>query len=100
MLALSEDWSSDCRRDVPTFARIAADTGMELRIFDRDGQRYSTANVPDAAESPNADLMSQFLNHKHGRPGSPSRSAHSSLPIFSTCTTSPSTRRSTTRTAW
>jgi len=33
MLVISEEWSSDCRRDVPTFARIAALTGMELRIF-------------------------------------------------------------------
>src|SRR4051812_27062249 len=29
MLVISEEWSSDCRRDVPTFARIAAATGME-----------------------------------------------------------------------
>jgi hypothetical protein len=40
MLAISEEWSSDCRRDVPTFARIAEATGMELRIFNRDGARY------------------------------------------------------------
>src|SRR5437764_1054383 len=40
MLAVSEEWSSDCRRDIPTFARIAEVTGMELRIFSRDGQRY------------------------------------------------------------
>src|SRR5262245_4903120 len=38
MLVISEEWSSDCRRDVPTFARMAAETGMELRIFTRDGQ--------------------------------------------------------------
>ena len=69
MLAISEDWSSDCRRDVPTFARIAADTGMELRIFNRDGQKFSSANVPSLAEAPdsNADLMAQFLNHKDGQ---------------------------------
>ncbi|HEY1292217.1 MAG TPA: thioredoxin family protein [Chloroflexota bacterium] len=69
MLAISEDWSSDCRRDVPIFARIAADTGMELRIFNRDGQKFSAANVPSLAEAPdsNADLMAQFLNHKGGQ---------------------------------
>jgi hypothetical protein len=69
MLVISEDWSSDCRRDVPTFARIAADTGMELRIFNRDGQTFSTANVPTLADAPdsNADLMAQFLNHKAGQ---------------------------------
>src|SRR6478672_5845772 len=43
MLAISEDWSSDCRRDVPSFARIAAESGMELRIFNRDGQKFSAA---------------------------------------------------------
>ncbi len=69
MLVISEDWSSDCRRDVPTFARIAAETGMELRIFNRDGQKFSASNVPSLAEAPdsNADLMAQFLNHKDGQ---------------------------------
>jgi hypothetical protein len=69
MLAISEDWSSDCRRDVPTFARVAAETGMELRIFNRDGQKFSAANVPSLADAPdsNADLMAQFLNHKGGQ---------------------------------
>ena len=69
MLVISEEWSSDCRRDVPTFARIAAITGMELRIFTRDGQRFSNANVPSLADAPdsNADLMSEFLNHKNGK---------------------------------
>jgi len=68
MLAISEDWSSDCRRDVPTFARIAADTGMELRIFPGDGQKFSDANVPSLAEAPdsNAHIMAEFLNHKNG----------------------------------
>jgi hypothetical protein len=69
MLVISEDWSSDCRRDVPIFARIAAITGMELRIFNRDGQRSSTANVPSLSDAPdsNADIMAEFLNDKNGR---------------------------------
>jgi hypothetical protein len=69
MLVIAEDWSSDCRRDVPTFARMAADAGMELRIFNRDGQHFSSANVPSLAEAPdsNADLMAMFLNHKDGQ---------------------------------
>jgi hypothetical protein len=69
MLVISEDWSSDCRRDVPTFARIAAETGMDLRIFQRDGQRFSNSQHPTLAEAPdsNADLMSEFLNHKNGQ---------------------------------
>ncbi len=68
MLVISEDWSSDCRRDVPVFARIAAETGMELRIFRRDGQKFSDANVPSLADAPdsNADIMAEFLNHKNG----------------------------------
>jgi thiol-disulfide isomerase/thioredoxin len=69
MLVISEDWSSDCRRDVPVFARIAAVTGMELRIFNRDGRQFSTANVPSLADAPdsNADIMAEFLNHKGGQ---------------------------------
>jgi hypothetical protein len=69
MLVISEDWSSDCRRDVPTFARIAEVTGMELRIFNRDGQRFSDAHVPTLADAPdsNADLTAMFLNHKDGQ---------------------------------
>src|SRR5438105_94922 len=69
MLVISEDWSSDCRRDVPMFARIAAATGMELRIFTRDGQKYSVANVPSLSDAPdsNADIMAEFLNHKNGQ---------------------------------
>jgi len=60
MLVVSEEWSSDCRRDVPTFARIAAASGMELRIFPRDGQRF---DVP--AGEP--DIMADFLNRKNGQ---------------------------------
>jgi hypothetical protein len=65
MLVIAEDWSSDCRRDVPTFARIADVGGIELRIFDRDGQQFSSTNTPQ--DSPNADLMAQFLNTKNGQ---------------------------------
>jgi hypothetical protein len=60
MLVISEEWSSDCRRDVPMFGRIAAETGMELRIFTRDGQRY---DVP--ASDP--DIMTGLLNHKNNQ---------------------------------
>lgn len=69
MLAISEDWSSDCQRDIPAAARIAEATGMELRIFTRDGQRFSDSQAPSLAEAPdsNADLMAEFLNHKNGQ---------------------------------
>lgn len=67
MLVISEEWSSDCRRDVPVFARIAAVSGMELRIFLRDGQKY---DVPPA----DPDIMAPFLNRKSG-------GAYRSIPI-------------------
>ncbi len=68
MLVISEDWSSDCRRDVPVFARIAADSGMEFRVFRRDGQKFSDAHVPKLGDAPdsNADIMAEFLNRKNG----------------------------------
>jgi hypothetical protein len=58
LLVISEDWSSDCRRDVPTFARIAESAGLELRIFTRDGQKFSAANVPSLAEAPDSNADS------------------------------------------
>ncbi len=66
VLAISEEWSSDCRRDVPMIARIADEFGLELRIFPRDGERFSSAPRPDPAQSPNADIMGEFLNEKNG----------------------------------
>jgi Thioredoxin len=67
VLAISEEWSSDCRRDVPLVARVAADAGLELRIFPRDGQRFGAGPEPDPEASPNADLMAQFLNRRGGQ---------------------------------
>jgi hypothetical protein len=67
VLAISEEWSSDCRRDVSLAARVAADAGLELRIFPRDGQRFGAAPEPDPEAAPNADLMAQFLNRRGGQ---------------------------------
>ena len=69
ILVIAEDWSSDCRRDVPTFAKIAEVTGMELRIFNRDGQKFGASQHPSLEENPdsNADIMSEFMNHKNGQ---------------------------------
>jgi hypothetical protein len=64
VLAISEEWSSDCRRDIPLVARVAATVGLELRIFPRDGRRFSAAPEPDPNESSTADLMAQFLNRR------------------------------------
>jgi len=68
ILVISEDWSSDCRRDVPMLARLAEAGGQELRIFTRDGQRFSRSQHPTLAEAPdsNADIMAEFLNVKNG----------------------------------
>ena len=68
ILVISEDWSSDCRRDVPMLARLAEAGGLELRIFNRDGKRILGMRRPDPAGYPdsNHDLMLQFLNTKNG----------------------------------
>jgi hypothetical protein len=68
ILAISEEWSSDCRRDVPMLQRLAEAGGLELRIFRRDGQRFGRSQRPSLAEAPdsNADLMAEFLNEKRG----------------------------------
>jgi thiol-disulfide isomerase/thioredoxin len=67
ILMISEEWSSDCRRDAPMLARVADTAGMELRIFMRDGQRFSGSPRPDPGQSANADLMAEFLNVKNGQ---------------------------------
>ena len=69
ILAIAEEWSSDCRRDIPMLARIADATGMELRIFPRDGQKFGRSQQPTLAEAPdsNADIMAEFLNRKNGQ---------------------------------
>jgi hypothetical protein len=68
ILVISEDWSSDCRRDVPMLARLAEAGGMELRVFNRDGRRFGRSQSPSLAEDPdsNADLMAEFMNVKNG----------------------------------
>ena len=69
ILAISEDWSSDCRRDTPMLARMAEAANLELRIFTRDGRKFSASARPSLAEAPdsNADLMAEFLNSKNGQ---------------------------------
>jgi hypothetical protein len=67
MLVISEEWSSDCRRDVPVLARLAQAGGLEMRIFPRDGHKISSLAAPDPKESPNADVMAQFLRTRDGQ---------------------------------
>jgi hypothetical protein len=68
MLVISEDWSSDCRRDVPMLARLAEAGGLQMRIFNRDGRRILWTRRPDPAAAPDAnyDLMLEFMNVKNG----------------------------------
>jgi hypothetical protein len=67
MLVISEEWSSDCRRDVPMLARLAEAGRLELRIFPRDGRRLGRGPRADPAGSPNADLVNELLNVKDGQ---------------------------------
>ena len=68
ILAISEDWSSDCRRDLPWIARLAEAGGLELRIFNRDGEKILGTRRPDPAAAPDAnhDIMLELLNAKNG----------------------------------
>src|SRR5262249_23339715 len=68
ILVVSEDSSSDCRRDVPMLARMAEAGGLELRIFNRDGKKILGARRPDPVAYPdgNHDIMLEFLNAKNG----------------------------------
>ncbi len=68
VLVISEDWSSDCRRDVPMLQRLAEAGGLELRIFNRDGKKILDRRRPDPSAAPdgNHDLMLEFMNAKNG----------------------------------
>jgi len=67
ILVISEDWSSDCRRDVPILHRLAEAGGLELRIFNRDGKKILSQRQPDPSLAPdgNHDLMLEFMNAKN-----------------------------------
>jgi hypothetical protein len=67
ILAISEEWSSDCRRDVPYLARLAEAGGLELRIFTRDGETMLKKGLPDPAAGGNADLVVEYANEKNGQ---------------------------------
>lgn len=66
ILVIAEDWSSDCRRDLPYLARLAEAGGLELRIFLRDGEKMVMRGLPNPADSPNADLVAAYGNEKNG----------------------------------
>jgi hypothetical protein len=47
--------------------RLVEAAPLELRIFPRDGPRVGRGPKADPAESPNADLMNEFLREQNGR---------------------------------
>src|SRR6059036_2183243 len=67
VLIISEDWSSDCRRDVPYLARLAEGGGLELRIFTRDGDAMLMKGLPEPEDGGNGDLVREFANEKKGQ---------------------------------
>jgi Thioredoxin len=64
---IAEDWSSDCRRDLPYLARLAEAGGLDLRIFVRDGTGMLRQGLPDPAAGGNADLVVAYANEKNGQ---------------------------------
>lgn len=65
ILMIAEEWSSDCRRDLPVVQRLAEAGDLELRIFTRDGVRFGAGPSPDPS-TPNADLVTAFLRRRDG----------------------------------
>jgi hypothetical protein len=52
ILVISEDWSSDCRRDVPMLARLAEAGGMELASSTGTARRSSARGAPTRPPPP------------------------------------------------
>ena len=101
--SISEEWSSDCRRDIPMLKRLAEAGGLELRIFRRDGQRFGRSQPPEPGRGAGQQ------RRPHGRV--PEREEGADLAVDArwprstprtsgTSTTTSSTRGSTTRTGW
>ena len=64
---IAEDWSSDCRRDLPYLARLAEAGGLALRVFIRDGDTMLRKGLPDPGAGGNADLVVAYANDKGGQ---------------------------------
>src|SRR5215510_6268188 len=67
VLVIAEDWSSDCRRDLPYLARLAEAGGLELRLFLRDAETMHRQGLPEPGSHPNADLVREYANEKNGQ---------------------------------
>ena len=66
ILMVSEEWSSDCRRDVPMLGRLVEAAAWSC-VSSRATARSRRGPKADPAESPNADLMNEFLREQDGR---------------------------------
>ena len=53
---------------MPVLTRLAEAGGLELRVFNRDGNKILGTRRPDPANAPGAnhDLMLEFMNAKNG----------------------------------
>src|SRR5215471_11815734 len=60
VLVIAEDWSSDCRRDLPYLARLAEAGGLEMRIFLRDAETMHRQGLPEAGSHANAENGQKF----------------------------------------
>ena len=67
VLVIAEDWSSDCRRDLPYLARLAEAGGLELRLFRRDAETMHRQGLPEPGSCPNADLVREYANERNGQ---------------------------------
>src|SRR5437899_5959101 len=65
VLVIAEDWSSDCRRDVPYLGRVAEAGGLELRIFTRDADAILRPGLPEPGSHGNAELLGEYSHEKN-----------------------------------
>jgi thiol-disulfide isomerase/thioredoxin len=63
---IAEEWSSDCRRDLPYLARLAEAGGLDLRVFTRDADVMLMKGLPEPSEG-NGDLVCAYANDKNGQ---------------------------------
>lgn len=63
---IAEEWSSDCRRDLPYLARLAEAGGLDLRVFTRDADVMLMKGLPEPADG-NGDLVCAYANDKNGQ---------------------------------
>src|SRR2546428_12460762 len=55
ILMIAEEWSSDCRRDLPLLARVAEAGGGGLRVFPGGGPRLGRGPTPAPPRAPASD---------------------------------------------